>query len=162
MADIVIIILGFLLLISGIVFCVVPLIPGPMLSYAAMFTLYFLHGTKEPSLALMIVTGLFSGIVITLDMIMPGVGAKKFDCSKSGVWGSVIGSIAGAFFIPWGLIIGPFAGAFIGELLAGKRVVPSARGAIGAFIGYATGIALKIEWCLVLVVCYVFALISMR
>ena len=108
---------------------------------------------------MIVICGIFTVVVVGFDMVMPSVGAKKFDCSKLGVWGSLIGAIAGVFFFPWGLILGPFIGAFVGELIAGKKFTSSIKGAMGAFVGFATGVVLKIEWCLLLMVYYLYILI---
>lgn len=160
MVEIAVVSLGVLLLLTGVVFCLVPVVPGPILSYCAILSLYLLRRSGVPSLTLVIVTGVLTLCVVVLDMVMPSVGAKRFDCSKLGILGSVVGAIVGLFFFPWGLVVGPFLGAFAGELLAGKQIGSSLKGALGAFVGYVAGIMLKIGWCLVLAVCYAFAVLS--
>ncbi len=152
--------LGIILLIAGFVFCVIPIFPGPILAYGSLLTFYLTDKIPTPSPWLVIVCGIFTALVVGLDMIMPGVGAKKFDCSKLGVWGSLIGALVGAFFFPWGLLLGPYIGALAGELLARKQIKAAAKGALGAFIGFATGIVLKLEWCFLLSIAYLYVLFT--
>lgn len=152
--------LGIILLMAGFVFCVIPIFPGPILAYSSLLTFYITDKIPTPSLWLVTVCGVFTALVVGLDMIMPGVGAKKFDCSKWGVWGSLIGALVGAFFFPWGLLLGPYIGALAGELLAHKRIKAAAKGALGAFIGFTTGIALKLGWCFLLSIAYLYVLFT--
>ena len=142
--------LGALLLLTGLVSCFLPLLPGPVVSYAALFTLCLLGRPGCPPMTVMIVCGVLTAGVMVLDFVMPGAGAKKFHCSKAGVWGSVIGSVVGMFFFPIGLVLGPFLGALVGELIARKGLRSSSVGAFGAFAGFAAGLLVKVLWCLAL------------
>lgn len=160
MVSVMSIALGVLLLIAGFVFCVIPVFPGPILAYGSLLTFYMTDKIPTPSSWLVSVCGVFTALVVGLDMVMPGIGAKKFDCSKLGVWGSLIGSLVGAFFFPWGLLLGPYVGALAGELLVRKRIKAAAKGALGAFLGFAAGIALKLEWCFLLSIAYLYVLFA--
>lgn len=104
------------LLIIGFLGTLLPMLPGLPLSYAGLVWLYF---AKPGSVS---VTGLVVQLVIVvfvsvLDYVVPPLLTKKGGGSKSSVWGTVIGSIIGLFFLPWGIIVGPFLGAVIGEHL---------------------------------------------
>lgn len=150
MMDVVAIALGTILLLTGLVSCFLPLLPGPVVSYAALFTLCLLGRPGCPSVTVMVVCGVLTAGAMVLDFVMPGAGAKKFHCSKAGVWGSVIGSVVGMFFFPIGLVLGPFLGALAGELIARKGLKSSSVGAFGAFAGFAAGLLVKVLWCLAL------------
>ena len=89
----------------------------------------------------------FVVVVTVLDYVVPALGARKFNCGKLGVFGCVVGTIVGLFFMPIGLLVGPFLGAMIGELISGKELRQSLKGALGAFLGYAAGILLKLICC---------------
>jgi len=121
MISVLLIIIGLLVSIIGLIGCIIPAIPGPPLSFLSLvilelaiddaFTLEFFY--------------LWFGItvvVVLLDYILPIVGAKVYKASNYGIWGSIIGLIAGIIFFPlFGMILGLFAGAVVGELIAGKK-----------------------------------------
>ena len=143
--DLALAMLGGALLVAGFVFCVVPLVSGPALAYAALWTLYF---TSAGVPAWMLVAGgVMLASVTVLDYLVPAIGAKKFNCSRWGVFGCLVGTIAGLFFLPVGLVAGPFAGAVVGELVAGRSLAPAFRGGIGALLGFLCGTLLKFVAC---------------
>jgi uncharacterized protein YqgC (DUF456 family) len=113
-------IIGLLVSLAGLVGCVLPVIPGPPLSFAALI---ILQCVKEPfSWVFLTIMGVTAAVVTVLDYVLPALGAKKFGGSKWGISGSALGMLIGIFvFPPWGMIIGAFAGAVIGELSAGKK-----------------------------------------
>ena len=145
MADVALIVAGALCLLVGFVGCVVPVLPGVACAYAALWTLYptpyALSGEK------LIVGGIVAVVAIVLDYVVPALGAKKFNCSKWGVFGCMVGTIVGIFFAPLGLILGPFLGAVAGELVAGKEASAALRGGFGALLGFIAGVLLKFVVC---------------
>lgn len=145
MADVALIVAGAACLLVGFVGCVVPVLPGVACAYAALWTLYptpyALSGEK------LIVGGIVAVVAIVLDYVVPALGAKKFNCSKWGVFGCMVGTIVGIFFAPLGIILGPFLGAVAGELFAGKKVPDALIGGIGALVGFIVGVLLKFVAC---------------
>lgn len=136
--------LGVILTIAGLVGCILPLIPGPPLVYAAvMIAQYTLD--KPFTTRFMVVWLILVFIVVLLDYYVPIWGTKKFGGSKSGIWGSTIGLIIGLFFFPpFGIIAGPFIGAVVGELLIGKDMQRALRSGLGSFLGFITGAIMKL------------------
>lgn len=94
-------------------------------------------------------------IAIFLDYVVPAYGAKKFSCSRWGVFGCAAGTLVGLFFLPFGILLGPFLGACIGELIAGRTIKMALKGGLGAFLGFLTGVFLKL--CIVGVFAGLFA-----
>lgn len=144
--DYVLITFGVLFIISGILGCVLPIIPGPPLSYVGLLLLHFTERFQFSS-KFLIVWAVVTAVVYALDFLIPVWGTKKFGGSKRGVWGSIIGLIIGLFFAPFGLIsiiIGPFIGAVIGELTAGKESGVALKSGFGSFIGFLCGTLLKL------------------
>lgn len=137
-----------ILLVLGFVGCIAPILPGPILAYCALFCL--IPSSDCPSVSSFVWLGVLTAVVTIADSVIPAIGAKKFDCSKWGTWGCVIGSFAGMFFLPVGVVAGPFLGAFTGELIAGKDVSAAARGGLGAILGFLAGTLLKIVVCVVI------------
>ena len=155
MYNTIFIVAGALLLFLSFIGCVVPVLPGPLLAFAGLLCARGIAPYDRPSFTLLAATGAFTATVLVLDYIVPAMGARKFNCSRLGVFGCIVGTIIGIFFMPLGLIIGPFAGALSGELIAGKTIRQSLKGATGAFIGYITGILLKLVCCGVMAALFV-------
>lgn len=142
--DIALIIIGSILIVIGILGSVLPVLPGPPISYVGLLLLHFTE-KHQFSTRFLIIWAIITIIVIVLDYIIPVWGTKKFGGSKRGVWGSIIGLCVGVFFLPpIGIIIGPFAGAVIGELTAGKQSSEAFKSGFGSFIGFLFGTILKL------------------
>ncbi|WP_167606971.1 DUF456 domain-containing protein [Maribellus sediminis] len=142
--DYVLIGLGVLFMISGILGCVLPVIPGPPLNYLGLLLLHFTE-RYQFSTRFLVIWGIITAVVYALDYVIPAWGTKRFGGSKRGVWGSVIGLVIGLFFFPpFGIIIGPFLGAVIGELTSGKDSGVAIKSGFGSFIGFLVGTLLKL------------------
>ncbi len=142
--DYVLIGLGIILMFAGLLGCILPILPGPPLSYLGLLMLHF-TSRYEFSGSFLVLWGLITAFVYGLDYVIPAWGTKKFGGSKRGVWGSIIGMVVGFFFFPpLGIIIGPFLGAIIGEFSAGKDSVAAFKSGIGSFIGFFAGFLFKI------------------
>ncbi len=147
MPEILILIFAIILIILGLAGCILPIIPGPPVSFAGLLLLKYTNFVEAGKLDdfdtnLWYLAGA-AVLVTVLDYIVPIWGTKKFGGSRTGTWGAGLGFVAGLFFAPFGLIIGPFLGAFIGEIIAGKDEKSSLRAAFGSFIGFLTGVILK-------------------
>jgi len=142
--DVVLIIIGIILILIGIIGCIIPGIPGPPIAYVGILVQVF--KTENPfTTKFLIIWAVITVAVSILDYVVPAIGTKKFGGSKRGIWGSIIGLFVGIFFFPpIGLIIGPFLGAFLGELTGGKETQSALKAGFGSFIGFITGVALKL------------------
>lgn len=142
--DYVLIAFGIVFMLAGIAGCVLPLLPGPPLNYIGLLMLHFTAGFQF-STRFLVIWAIITAVVYALDYAIPVWGTKKFGGSKQGVWGSVIGLVAGLFFFPpFGIIIGPFLGAVAGELVAGKDSRAALKSGFGSFIGFLTGTLIKL------------------
>ena len=127
------------MMVGGILGSVVPFLPGPPLSYTGLLLLHFTE-KHQFSGRFLIIWAIVTVIVYLTDYAIPVWGTKHFGGSKQGIWGSIIGLIAGIFFFPpLGIIIGPFAGAVIGEFIAGKNSTAALKSGCGSFIGFIIG-----------------------
>lgn len=141
--DYVLLSLGIVLVILGLLGCVLPVIPGPPLSFAALLLVHF-TSFGNISTNVLIVTGIAAVVVTILDYVFPVWATKKFGGSKRGVWGATIGLVVGLFlFPPFGIIVGPLIGALLGELTAGQTHNQAIKSALGSFIGFLLGTGLK-------------------
>lgn len=135
--------LGALFLLLGLIGCILPVIPGPPLSFAGLLLGYFSKWGKFDS-DILIWLGVAAAVTTVLDYILPLWATKKFGGSKRGVWGATIGLLLGiVFFPPLGIIIGPFIGAFVGEYTSATNKHNALPSAIGSLIGFLLGTGMK-------------------
>ncbi|QHI38255.1 hypothetical protein IMCC3317_36450 [Kordia antarctica] len=143
--DIFFTILGFLLMLLGIIGSFLPIIPGPITSW---FGLLFMHLTEAipNNWTFLGITLAIAIIVFVLDYIIPAIGTKRFGGSKYGIYGTTIGLLLGLLFLgPFGIIIGPFLGALVGELAFANKDASSAfKAAFGSLIGFLFSTFLKL------------------
>jgi hypothetical protein len=151
-----IIILGLILAVSGLVGCILPIIPGPPLSFIALIILSYAKNWEPFSATFLIIMGGLTVLVAILDYVIPAAGAKKYGASKFSVFCSIIGMMIGLFaFPPFGLFIGGFVGAVGGELYVGKAGEDALRAGLGVFVGNLVSIGLKMGLCGVMLLFYV-------
>ena len=149
MLDILLIVIGIIFLIAGIIGCITPVPPGPPLAYCSLILLQF-TSFKPFSITFLVVWAIIIAIVTLLDYYVTVQGTKKFGGTKGGVWGATIGLIAGLFFTPIGILLGVLLGAFIGEILNRQTTGVAFKSAVGSFLGFLTGVFLKLLTCFVL------------
>lgn len=141
------IVCGWTLLGIGLIGCFLPIIPGPSIAYSSLFVALAVGDHSSPTVPVLVAAGVATVVVTLLDYIVPAWGAKKFHCSRGGTFGCFVGTLVGLFFLPFGILAGPFLGALAGELIAGKKVGSSLFGALGALVGFLTGVMLKVLCC---------------
>ena len=136
--DILLIILGILCLLTGLVGCFLPILPGPPVSYVGLL---FLHFTDRIhfSTTHLILWAMLVIIVQVMDYVTPMLGTKYSGGGKWGNWGCMIGTIAGLFVLPpWGVLIGPFGG---------KKSAEAFKAGLGAFVGFLFSVVVKVSVC---------------
>lgn len=143
MSDYILLILGIFFMIAGIIGCLVPVLPGPPLSYLGLL---FLHFTKFGNFTtpILITMAIIAVAVSILDYLVPVWGTKRFGGSKYGTRGATLGLIVGLFLGPLGIIIGPLIGAFVGEMIFKDDMNYALKAGIGSLVGFLMGIGLKL------------------
>lgn len=143
MSDYIFLILGILLMIIGIIGCLVPVLPGPPLSYLGIILLHVSKfGQFTPTV--LIIFAAMTVVVSVLDYVVPIWGTRKFGGSKYGVRGATVGLVIGLFLGPAGIIIGPLVGAIVGELIFKDDMSYALKAGFGSLLGFLTGIGLKL------------------
>lgn len=143
LTPILIIIAAIIVSLVGVIGCILPVLPGPLISFASVLLVKF--ATDIPvSNSLLLVFGIITLIVTLTDTILPIYMPKKFGSSGMGIFGATLGLIIGLFFPPVGFIIGPFIGALCGEFVKTKKTADSLVAGIGTFIGFMLGTVLKL------------------
>jgi uncharacterized protein YqgC (DUF456 family) len=154
--DVVWLVLGVLLMVGGLAGCVLPFLPGPPLCYLALL-IQQLQSDPPYSTKFLVIWAVVTIVVTGLDYVIPIYGTKKFGGTRYGMWGCVIGLVAGLWFGPLGIIIGPFAGALIGELMANSSSDQALKAALGSFVGFLLGTLLKLIVCFVMIYYFIYA-----
>lgn len=130
--------------IIGILGSVIPVLPGPALSFVGLICAYLTDSSSIGESTLWL-WGVITVVVSIMDYILPGYFSKLFGGSKAGITGATIGVFVGMFFGPVGIIFGPFAGAVLGEMLNQQRTLDEAvKVGFGSLISFIVGSGLKI------------------
>ena len=147
-------------MLAGLLGTVLPVIPGPPLSFAGLLVLHFSEWT-EYSVEFLVVMAVLAAVVSVLDYVVPVWGTKKLGGSDAGIRGSTIGLIAGIFvFPPLGLILGPILGAFVAELLRDRNDLGKAlKSGFGSLLGFLMGTGIKLFACVLMAYYFVIALL---
>jgi uncharacterized protein len=143
MADYLLLAGSIILILLGIIGCLVPVLPGPPLSYAGLLLLH-VSRFAEYSKNVLFILAIVALVVTILDYIVPIWGTRRFGGSKYGVRGATVGLIIGLFLGPAGIILGPFIGAFVGELIFKDDVKYALRAGFGSLLGFLAGVGLKL------------------
>ena len=144
--DILLIVFAFLLLMAGIAGSVLPVLPGPPMSYAGMLLLHLtdkIHFTTYQLVVWLIVVV----VLQVVDYITPLLGSKYSGGTSFGNRGCMAGTLLGLFFMPWGVVVGPFIGAVVGEMMGGQDLSHAVRSGIGTLLGFLFGTLLKVIVC---------------
>lgn len=157
--DYFLLVIAMLFMLTGIVGCLVPVLPGPPLSYLGLVIVHFTR-FADVSPKLFIILGIIAVAVTVLDFIVPIWGTRHFGGSKYGARGATVGLIIGLFLGPAGIIIGPFLGAFVGELIFKDDVKYALKAGFGSLLGFMTGVGLKLAASLLMTFYFVKVLIA--
>lgn len=154
--DTILVILGFVCGIVGVFGSFLPVLPGPIISWAGLLLLYLTEKIANNywilSISLVVVL-----VISILDYTIPAKGTQRFGGSSYGIWGTNIGMIIGIFVpIPFGFIIGAFVGAFVGELLYNSQDKNRAlKAATGSLLGFLASSFMKLVVCLGFIAMYI-------
>ena len=136
---------GFMIL--GIIGSIIPVIPGPIMSYIGLLLIHFFTDLNFTDNEL-VRYGIITVLVFASDYILQFLGVNKMGGKKYAVYGTMIGVSIGLFFPPIGLILGPFIGAFMGALLEKNSNRYAFKIAFGALLGFVFGTIIKLSYSL--------------
>jgi len=159
--EIVLVILAFILLVAGLLGAVIPVIPGPPLSFIGLLVFKWSgYGNISP-VTLWIWAGI-AVLITVMDYFLPSIMAKRFGGSRAASIGSMLGLLAGVFiFAPWGMIAGPFIGALAGEwIISRSNITKAFKVALGAFLAFIVGTGAKLTASIIMLVIAVRALLN--
>lgn len=141
--ELFLVLVALLLMILGIIGSFLPVLPGPLTSWAGLLVLHFTEGV-ELSHTFLVSTLIVAIFIYILDYIIPALGTKQFGGSRAGMIGTTLGLLVGILSpIPFSIIIGPFVGALIGEMIHRNDFDKALKAAFGSFLGFIASTFLK-------------------
>ena len=149
--------IGGMLMLIGIIGCLLPLLPGPPISYVGLLLLQ-LRSDPTYTSEFMWWWAAIVLLLFILDYLIPIYGTKRFGGTKYGLWGCVVGLIAGFWFGPVGIAAGPFFGALLGEWIGCRNSNQAMKAAIGSFVGFLLGTVIKLVASVVMLYYFITAL----
>lgn len=135
---------ALLLWLLGVAGCFLPILPGPLLAYASLWIFVFLPEPFSISWPWLVFWGFFTGLVMLLDFILPGILVKRFKGSKAAIRGANWGAVVGLFFGPPGILLGPLVGAMLGELSQQPSLNKALSSGLAAFFAFFLGTGIKL------------------
>lgn len=143
--DTVLLLFGILCLVLGLIGSLLPVLPGPPLSWLGLLLLQ-LTDTVPVDYWFLTLTAIIAIAITVLDYWIPALGTKKFGGSRFGMAGATLGLMISLVFPVLGfagIIIWPFFGALAGELLNNASHQKAIKAALGSLVGFLTGTFLK-------------------
>lgn len=148
---------GALLMVAGLIGALIPVIPGPLLSFLGLVALHLTLSVELSGLyfyaALVVVAGI-------IEYLLPLYIGKKAGATRAGIYGGILGTIIGLFFMPIGLIVGPMIGALAFESMTKRSTGESFKAALGVFLGTILNFMMRFTLCVYLAWVFVTALYS--
>lgn len=140
-----------LLVFLGLAGVVLPALPGMPLLFAGLLLAAWADGFQRVGWVMLTVLGALTLLSFLVDFLATVFGAKRVGASRKALWGSVLGSVAGLFFMPIGLFVGPFVGALAGEYWHGRQLQQATKVGFGTWLGIVLGTATKLGLALAMV-----------
>ena len=147
--DIVCCIIWLVLCIIGIIWSILPWIPGPQLSYIAIFLTQIFMDKPFPRWFI-VIRWILIILLTVLDYYLPILGTKKFWWTDRWNRWCIAWMFIWLFAWPIWLIIWPFAWALIGEYLHKNNIQASIKPAFWAFIWFVSWVLLKLITSIIL------------
>jgi len=161
--DILLVCLIAILLTSAFWFTVLPLfIPGIILTILAALIFILWKGLAALGIINLIIILAMGAIYLLIDWLGGVLGAAKFGGSKYGIWGAILGGLAG---IPFGGIFGVIIGTMVGAMafeffLNRMEIRKSLKIGLGAGLGFMLGAVGKIIVVSVATIAFLWGVLS--
>lgn len=141
----------------GLVGAIVPLVPGLLLVWSAVFAYAaFVDGWQAIHPLIFVLITLITIVFTTADLWLPLVGSKKTGASAKTMVLGVVGAIAGTFLLPiLGTIIGYVVGILAAEFLRHRDARPAMRASFGALLGWGVGTAMELVGSILVILIFV-------
>ena len=119
-----------------------PVLPGPPVSYVALWMLYLYDKDSVSSTSLWVM-GILMLVLTVIDYVAPVWLTRIGGGSRQAMRGATAGLLVGLFCGPVGMIVGPFVGALLGELLVKTPAHQALKVALYSFLAIILTTGLK-------------------
>jgi uncharacterized protein len=147
------------LILTGLVGSIVPLLPGTTLIFAGVI----LHKVLLPETitwTVVVWIGVFWVLSVAADIACTLVGTKVFGGTKWGMTGATGGALAGMFFSLPALLVATLLGAVAAEKIGARRPDREAwKSGAGAVVGFIAGTIVRVMCALPMVGLFAYATI---
>ncbi len=147
-------VLAALLVIAGMIFTVIPPLPGVFLVFGGLFLAAWSDGFEYVGTVTLMLMAFIAVLSYLVDLVASALGAKKTGATPQAIWGAALGALFGVFFGIPGILLGPFLGAMAVQYVQDRDMVQAGKVGLGAWIGMAVGTALKLALVFVMIGMY--------
>jgi len=148
-----------LILFVGVLFTVIPVIPGTLIVWLGVLLHRVWMGPEASVTWTFILIGLTVVVFAqVLDILMTYWGAKRFGASWKGALGAALGGIVGLSLGPLGMIAGTFLGAVLFEWLNVRDHCRAVKAGVGTLVGTLAAMFAKLGLSVGLALCFYFYL----
>ena len=145
-----ILVISFSFMLIGFFGAILPIIPGPIVSYIGLLLIYFFTDFNFSNMEVL-VCGVITILVLISDYIFQFLGVKQSGGQTKATYGTLFGILIGLFFLPAGLVLGPFLGALAGALWEKKEKKQAIQIALGALVGFIFGTFIKLIYAVLII-----------
>ena len=158
-ADVGLWVLAVVMIATGVVGTVLPVLPGTVLVFAGILLGAWIDDFTRVSGTMLAVIGVVAVLAWATDYVAAALGAKKAGASRLALIGAAIGTVAGVFTGLFGLLFMPLIGAAVGEYMAQRDVHRASRVGIATWVGLLVGTAVKVALVFMMVGLFALALL---
>ncbi len=149
--DIILFIGVIIIMLIGLAGTIVPLLPGLPFIFFGYLLYGWLTGWQVISVKIVIIVGVVVALSLLIDYLAIKWSIDRYEASRSGLWGAVLGALLGVVVLNWlGIIIGAGIGAFIGELIDGKPHPLAVRTGVASALAVLAGGFVKVVLAVIL------------
>lgn len=151
-------VLAGLLIVTGLLGTVLPILPGIPVMFLGMWLVAWLGDYAQISGWTVTALALATALSIAIDLLASLLGAQRVGASRKALLGAGLGGVIGLFFGMPGLLAGPYLGAMSGEMAHGSHWRAAAKVGAGTWLGLVVGSVLKLGLALGMLVTFLLAL----
>jgi uncharacterized protein YqgC (DUF456 family) len=135
-----------LLMLIGLVFTVLPGIPGPLLIFGGALLFALVEGSQIVGWPILVVLGIMAALATGAEVWAGVVGARAGGASGWGILGGLVGGLVGlVFFSLPGGIVGAVLGVLLVELIRSDDGIRALKAGGGWLLGWLLSVVIQLS-----------------